>query len=71
MEMNVELTDTTARVIELELRYLEAVTRKGHVEVTMEEVNTRVRELRKDFQIMLELLGANVRNDAFDPYPKG
>ena len=71
MEMNVELTDTTARVIELELRYLEAVTRRGHVEVTMEEVNARARELRKDFQIMLELLGANVRNDAFDPYPKG
>lgn len=70
MEMNVELTDTTARVIELELRYLEAVTRKGHVEVTMEEVNTRARELRKDFQIMLELLGASVRNDAFDQYPK-
>lgn len=69
MEMNIELTDTTARVIELELRYLEAVTRKGRVEVTMEGVNARVRELRKDFQIMLELLGASVRNDAFDPYP--
>ena len=69
MEVNVELTDTTARVIELELRHLELVTRKGHVEVTMEEVNSRVRYLRKDFQIMLELLGANVRNDAFGPYP--
>lgn len=69
MEMNIELTDTTARVIELELRYLEAVTRNGHVEVTMEGVNARVRELRKDFQIMLELLGASVRNDAFGPYP--
>lgn len=69
MEMNIELTDTTARVIELELRYLEAVTRKGRVEVTMEGVNARVRELRKDFQIMLELLGASVRNDAFEPYP--
>ena len=31
MEMNVELTDTTARVIEFELRYLEAVTRRGYV----------------------------------------
>lgn len=71
MEMNVELTDTTARVIELELRYLEAVTRRGQVEVTMEGVNARVRELRKDFQIMLELLGASVRNDAFSPYPNG
>ena len=70
MEMNIELTDTTARVIELELRHLELVTRKGHVEVTMEDVNARVRELRKDFQIMLELLGASVRNDAFEPYPK-
>lgn len=69
MEMNVELTNTTARVIELELRYLEAVTRSDRVEITMEGVNTRVRELRKDFQIMLELLGASVRNDAFDPYP--
>lgn len=69
MEVNVELTDTTARVIELELRYLEAVTRRGHVEVTMEEINARARVLRKDFQIMLELLGASVRNDAFDPYP--
>lgn len=68
MEMNVELTNTTARVIELELRYLEAVTRGGRVEITMEGVNARVRELRKDFQIMLELLGASVRNDAFDPY---
>ena len=67
--MNIELTDTSARVIELELRYLEAVTRKGRVEVTMEGVNARVRELRKDFQIMLELLGASVHNDAFDPYP--
>ena len=69
MEMNIELTDTTARVIELELRYLEAVTRRGQIEVTMEGVNARVRELRKDFQIMLELLGASVRNDAFDQYP--
>ena len=67
--MNIELTDTTARVIELELRYLEAITRRGRVEVTMDGVNARVRELRKDFQIMLELLGASVRNDAFDPYP--
>ena len=51
------------------MRYLETVTRRGRVEVTMEGVNARVRELRKDFQIMLELLGASVRNDAFDPYP--
>lgn len=69
MKMNVELTVSTARVIELELRCLEAVTRRGHVEVTMEEINARTRELRKDFQIMLELLGASVHDDAFDPYP--
>lgn len=69
MEMNVELTNTTAREIELKLRYLEFFTRSGQGKLTMRAVNAEIRDLRKDFQIMLELLGASVCNDAFDPYP--
>lgn len=69
MEMNVELTNAAAQEIELELRYLEFHTRGGQVKLTMKEINAELRDLRKDFQIMLELLGASVCNDAFDPYP--
>lgn len=69
MEMNVELTNITAREIELKLRYLEFFTRSGQGKLTMRAVNAELIDLRKDFQIMLELLGASVQHDAFGPYP--
>ena len=69
MEMNVELTRATAREIELELAYLDMCTRSGQVKITMNDVNSEVMDLRKDFQILMELMGASACYDAFDQYP--
>lgn len=69
MEMNVELTRATAREIELELACLDMCTRSGQVKITMNDVNSEVMDLRKDFQILMELMGASARYDAFDQYP--